>query len=189
MREVRALLFDLDGTLVDTGAANYAAYARALAEVGVAVEPEAFAEVAGGRNWRQFLPELLGRAGVAADPAAVARRKRDLYPEMIGGLRLNEPLLALAASSRAVMRTALVTTASASNVHAILRRYGLAELFEVVVTGDDVARHKPDPEAYLEAVSRLALSPEECLAFEDSQIGIASARAAGVPVVHVAFGA
>lgn len=187
MLNVKALLFDLDGTLVDTAAANVAAYGRALAEVGVTVEPEAFAAVAAGRNWREFLPDLLARAGVAADPAAVARRKGELYPEMIGELRVNGPLLALAASSRAAMRTAIVTTASAANVRAIVQRYELTGLFDLIVTGDDVSRHKPDPEAYRHAAVRLDLRPDECLAFEDSEIGVASARAAGVAVVQIVF--
>ncbi len=147
----------------------------------------AFDAVAAGRNWRQFLPELLARAGVAADPATVARRKGELYPEMIGALRLNEPLLALAASCRATMRTALVTTASGLNARAIVDRYALAALFDVIVTGDDVASHKPSPEAYLRAVAHLDVPAGECLAFEDSDIGVASARSAGVAVVRIAF--
>lgn len=183
----RALLFDLDGTLVDTGAANAEAYARALAEAGVRVDAAAVARVASGRNWRQFLPELLAAAGSAVDPAVVARRKAELYPAAMDGLRLNAPLLALAAACRPAMRTALVTTASGTNARAVLGHYALLSLFDVVVTGDDVGVHKPDPEAYHLAATRLGVAPSECLAFEDSDIGVASARAAGVPVVQVVF--
>lgn len=182
---VAALLFDLDGTLADTAAANHAAYAQALAEVGVLVEPAAFQEAAHGRNWRQFLPELLRGAGVEADPAAVARRKQELYPEAVRGVRLNAPLLALAAAVRGPMRTALVTTASGANARALLERHALTLLFDVVITGDEVERHKPAPDAYLLAAARLGVTPGECLAFEDSDIGVASAEAAGVPVVRV----
>jgi beta-phosphoglucomutase-like phosphatase (HAD superfamily) len=185
--DVRALLFDLDGTLADTSRPNFEAYARALAEVGVRVDEPAFTRVAHGRNWRQFLPELLEQAGVAADPSVIARRKTELYAEAIGSLRLNAPLLALAASSRATMALALVTTASGATVRAILQRHALTDLFAVVVTGDDVREHKPHPEAYLQAAERLGVAPEACLAFEDSDIGLASARAAGVPVVQVIF--
>ena len=188
MRKLRALLFDLDGTLIDTEAANHAAYSRALGEFGVIVEPADVARTASGRQWRAFLPELIARAGVECDPARVARRKGELYREMLAGIPVNTALLALAASVRPLLRTALVTTASAANVDAVLRHFGLREAFDVVVTGDDVARHKPDADAYRLALRRLALDAEDCLAFEDSDAGVASAVAAGIAVVRVTFG-
>jgi HAD superfamily hydrolase (TIGR01509 family) len=63
----------------------------------------------------------------------------------------------------------------------------MQELFDVVVTGDDVVRHKPDPEAYRIAAERLAVPVEACLVFEDSDAGVASAVAAGMAVVRVRF--
>ena len=183
-----ALLFDLDGTLVDTAAANYAAYARALREVGVDVERAAFDAIAHGRKWRDFLPPILRDADSRADPARIAARKTVLYPEHIGETRVNAGLVALLRAVRGTpLRTALVTTASAANVQLVLGAYELHELFDVVVTGDDVTEHKPDPSAYLLAAARLAVPVEACVAFEDSDVGVASARAAGVPVVRVRF--
>ena len=187
VRRLRALLFDLDGTLIDSAEANYAAYSHALLEFGVRIEPAAVAQAAAGRQWRDFLPALLREAGVERDPAAIAERKGELYRESLGELRLNAALLALAASVRPQMATALVTTASGESVRAILRHAGLEHAFDHVVTGDDVTRHKPDPEAYRLALSRLQLDPRDCLAFEDSDVGEASAEAAGIAVVRVTF--
>jgi beta-phosphoglucomutase len=184
---LRALLFDLDGTLIDSAEANYAAYARALSEVGLAIDPAELERRVGGRQWRAFLPEMLATVGIECDPSQVARRKGELYRQTIGELHLNGPLLALAASVRPAMKTVLVTTASADNVSAILSHFALRDTFDVVVTGDDVSRHKPDPEAYRLALARLALEAGECLAFEDSDAGVASAVAAGIAVVRVAF--
>jgi HAD superfamily hydrolase (TIGR01509 family) len=127
------------------------------------------------------------RASVA--PEAVAERKKQVYPGLLPGVRLNEPLLQLLRSCRGWMRTALVTTASRSNVDALLQVHGLVSLFDSVVTGDDVAQHKPHPAAYELALQKLALSPEVCVAFEDSDIGEASARAAGVKVIRVSLSA
>lgn len=183
----RALLVDLDGTLVDTAGANRAAYARALAEVGVHVDAAALGPRVDGRNWRQFLPELLAEAGVTADAAAIARRKAVLYAEAARDTRPNGALVALLRASRPALATALVTTASARNAHAVLDAHALAGLFDVVVTGDDVAEHKPHPAAYRLAAERLGLAPGECVAFEDSAIGAASAEAAGIPVLRVAL--
>jgi HAD superfamily hydrolase (TIGR01509 family) len=184
-RALKGLLFDLDGTLVDTSVANHGAYALALREAGVDVEPQGVAEAAAGRHWSEFLPELLQRAGATVDAAAVAHRKGELYRRMLGETRLNAPLVALAASSRPHMRTAVVTTASAASVHALLQSHEIGDLFDVVVTGDDVTHPKPHPEAYLLAVDKLGLTPSECLAFEDSEIGVRSAHAAGIAVIRV----
>jgi HAD superfamily hydrolase (TIGR01509 family) len=181
-------LFDLDGTLVDSAEANHAAYARALGEFGVELDAHEVARRAAGRQWRQFLPEILVAAGVACDAGDVARRKGELYREMLGRLRLNAPLFALARSVRPAMKTAVVTTASAMNVTAILEHFGLLGAFDVVATGDDVKRYKPDPEVYHLALARLDLDAEDCIAFEDSDVGVASAIAARVAVVRVTFG-
>jgi beta-phosphoglucomutase len=184
MAEAAALLFDLDGTLVDTSEANFRAYRDALGEVGVTIERERFERVAFGRNWRQFLPQFLEQAGSEADPANVAARKRALYGNHRNAFRYNEQLLALAAAAHPNQRVALVTAASADSIDVVLgpaRR----KLFEVEVTGDDVARHKPAPDAYLLAARRLGVAPASCVAFEDSDIGAASATAAGMTVVRV----
>jgi beta-phosphoglucomutase len=183
---VRALLVDLDGTLVDTADANYLAYADALAEVGVRVARAAFDEVAHGRSWRQFLPGLLASAP-GADPAAVAARKAAGYPARLAATRLNHGLVALIANRAAGWRAALVTTASRANAEAVLGHHQIAQLFDAVVTGDDVARHKPAPDAYRLAARLLEVRPEDCVAFEDSDAGMAAATAAGMPCLRIAL--
>lgn len=187
MRGIRGVLVDLDGTLADTAIVNAKAYASALAEVGVHIDVMQLSQIASGRNWRQFLPPLLAAAKVDAEPAAIAARKSIHYSEMIRDVEINTPLVMLLNTCRPSVKTALVTTASGINARAIMDCHGLESLFDVVVTGDEVARHKPDPEAYIVAADRLNLSPKECLAFEDSEIGVASARAAGIAVIRVIF--
>ncbi len=178
-----ALLVDLDGTLVDTAEANYHAYAAALEEVGVQVGRSEFDQVAQGRNWRQFLPSML--ANVTAPPEKVAARKAELYPGCLRFTVLNQGVARLVALSRPAWATALVTTASRPNVDAILEYHDLAGLFDVIVTGSDVVRHKPDPEAYCLAAGWLGVAPQSCVVIEDSDIGVASARAFGAAIIRV----
>lgn len=180
-----ALLVDLDGTLVDTSAANYAAYAAALAEAGVRLDREVFDARVQGRNWRQFLPDILAESNASVAPERIAQRKKDLYPDFMHALAVNVPLVGLIAASRGRLRTALVTTASRDNAQAVLAACDLGMLFEAVVTGDDVKQHKPHPEAYLRAAELLSVDPARCLAIEDSDIGAASAEAAGMGVLYV----
>jgi HAD superfamily hydrolase (TIGR01509 family) len=185
VRAPKALLVDLDGTLVDTREANFRAYAGALAEVGVAVAPARWDGLTEGRNWRQFLPGMLD--GTGARPASVAARKAELYPALLCHSRVNHALAALIASGRRTWRTALVTTASAANAEAVLRHHGLETLFDLVVSGSDVERHKPFPDAYALAAERLEVAPDQCLAFEDSDVGVAAAAAFGAPCLRVCF--
>lgn len=187
MTAVKALLVDMDGTLVDTAEANFLAYAEALQAAGVTVTREAFDQVALGRNWRQFLPALMEGNSGGADPAAVAARKAQLYPEKIRHTLVNDALVGLIAAGRAAWKTALVTTASAANVEAVLSYHKLRDLFDLVVTGSDVTHHKPHPEAYQLAASRLGFAPSECLVIEDSAIGVASAKAFGSPCIKLSF--
>jgi HAD superfamily hydrolase (TIGR01509 family) len=184
----KALLVDLDGTLVDTRVANYLAYAEALAARGVTIDRKRWDEAAEGRNWRQFLPELL-RPVPDAEPEQVAAHKARLYPAKLAHSVVNHALVKLIHSGRGASRTALVTTASAANAGAVLRHHRLEGLFDLVVTGDDVERHKPFPDAYRLAAERLGVAPAECLAFEDSDIGMAAAAAFGAPCLRVSFAA
>lgn len=181
---VKALLVDLDGTLADTADANYAAYAAALAEAGVEPGRDAFDAVAAGRNWRQFLPVLLGETRTDEAPG-IAARKTALYADMLHHVRINTPLVRMIEAFLQTGRAALVTTASRASVDAILAHHDLARLFEVTITGDEVTQHKPHPQPYLLAAEALDLAPGDCLAIEDSDVGAASAETAGCPVLRV----
>jgi HAD superfamily hydrolase (TIGR01509 family) len=182
-------MVDLDGTLARTAEANLLAYTAALSEVGVTISPERFAASVQGRNWREFLPSMLSDAGVQADPAAVARRKTELYRTMLPAIAINLPLVALIETcrDRLQMRTALVTSASRASVTELLKVHDLTRLFDTVVTGDDVKHHKPDPEAYALAATQLGVSPEESLVYEDAEVGVASATQFGAHVIRIIF--
>lgn len=183
---VKALLVDLDGTLADTASANYQAYAAALREAGVEVDRVTFDSIASGRNWRQFLPELLGpQASLSPD---VAARKADLYPSMSSAIRINDGLVAMIETcANAGIPAALITTASRKAVDAILTAHDLERLFRATITGDDVTAHKPDKEPYIRGAAALGVLPLRCLAIEDTIVGAKSARAAGCRVLMVSI--
>ncbi len=187
MIPIRALMVDLDGTLARTAEANQAAYAEALGEFGVTISPEDLESRVQGRHWKQFLPAILAETGSTTDPATIAARKATLYAANIGNIELNTGLVHLLLASRAHLKTALVTSAARTSVHALLDAHALTSLFDLIITGDDVQRHKPDPEAYCTAARRLDVRAEETLIYEDSDIGVASARAFGGHVIRVLF--
>src|SRR4051812_32382009 len=117
MTDVAAVLFDMDGTLVDTVDATFSAYAMALAEVGITIDRLDFDRLSHGRHWRQFLPAM--RDSTQAAPAAIAQRKHMLYPGMMSLTRVNGHVLALGRALAASCKIGLVTTASSSSVKAV----------------------------------------------------------------------
>jgi beta-phosphoglucomutase len=184
---MKALMVDLDGTLVDSEEANAAAYVMALSEVGVEISVQDFIALSAGKNWRQFLPPILAAAGSSADMERIASRKRALYATMIPRLEVNGALVALVDACRPGSQTVLVTNASKAATAAILDHFSLRGLFDLIVTGDDVTEHKPSPIPYAFAASRLGVAPADCVVVEDSETGIASARAFGAAVLQVAW--
>lgn len=183
-----AYLVDFDGTLADTQEANYLAYARSLEEIGIAIDREQFFKQAFGRNWRQFLPLMLKEHGSDHDPAKIAARKTELYKTTAGDVRFNEALVSILRNRDSAIKIALVTSASAANVEAALaRRADIKNLFETTVTGDDVTRHKPDPQGFSLAASRLGVRACDCIVFEDSDIGVEAGLAFGAEVLRVSM--
>ena len=180
-------MVDLDGTLARTAEANLRAYASALAEFGIPITTQILEPLIGGRHWKQFLPAILAERQSTANPEAIAARKALIYAASLTSIELNTALIRLLISSRPRLKTALVTSASRVSVCALLEAHNLAHLFEAVITGDDVRAHNHDPEAYRLAAEKLQVQPEETLIYEDSDIGVASAKAFGGHVIRVLF--
>lgn len=171
-------VFDLDGTLYDTLPANHAAYADALAGQGIALSLEHFAAHCDGRHYRDFLPELLGARCTEALLHQVHQAKNRIYKEKLHLVRENAALFAMAQAMRPVFHLALVTTASAPNCAAVLGHFGRQGYFELVLTGADVPKPKPHPMGYTMAMQHFGLNAAHTVIFEDSQSGMAAARAA-----------
>jgi HAD superfamily hydrolase (TIGR01509 family) len=177
----RAVLFDLDGVLIDSSAAHAEAYARVFARHGM--EGIAYPEIA-GRPTREVFARL-GLVGERLD--AIVREKQLAARETLGTqTRLFPGALELLAELRAAgLRVALVTGASRESVRVISERFALAAQLDAVVAAEDTACGKPAPEPFLLACERLDVLPDEALVVEDSESGLRAARAAGIPACLV----
>lgn len=183
MTEIRAVLFDLDGTLVDTREPNFRAYRSAFATVGYDLDRETF-EGTWGQDSRDFIPALL--PGISAEGiAGIRRAKSEAYAAGLGSAVPNETLIAFLTQLAPVTATGLVTTAKEANARAVLAHFGIEQAFRVLVFGEDVEKSKPHPAAYDLALSRLGVRADEAIAFEDSDTGVAAAAAAGIGVVRI----
>jgi beta-phosphoglucomutase len=185
-RVARAVVFDMDGVLIDSGAHHRDAWRRLLADLDVAAAPE-FWRLTIGRPAEEAVTLLLGRPVGAGEAAALARRKREHYTRLAarGVLPVAGAPAFVAALARLGVPRAVATSASRWDVEERLAEVGVLRHFEVIITADDVRRGKPSPEVYERAAAGLRLAPADCLVFEDSVVGIHAARAAGMRVIGV----
>ncbi len=182
---MQAVAFDLDGTLVDTTRAHGEAYMRAFAEFGVEIDATAF-EAHVGKHQSDIIRALAGASYRRLDVEQLHVRKTEHYSELAPQLARPLALLELARGLRGRTPMALVTSATRRTATASLTRWFDVDDFDVVVTADDVTRHKPDPEPFLLASRLLGVGPEGVLVFEDSPSGITAAVRAGCLVCPVA---
>ncbi len=172
-----ALLFDLDGTLVQTDPLHAAVFAELFAERGQPLtEADYLSRIHGRQN-----ADIFGDAFPGEDIAALADQKEARFRARLGASVAPMPGLPALVdrAEREGWPTAVVTNAPAENAAAMLAAIGMADRLTVVVLGDDCPRGKPAPDPYLEAMRRLGVAPADCLAFEDSRSGIVAAAASG----------
>jgi HAD superfamily hydrolase (TIGR01509 family) len=179
-------IFDLDGTLVDTMPLHYSAWEAALRGAGLVgpLDRELFYEL-GGMPSRKVAVLLGARHGLTLDPEKVYLEKEALFKGSLQKLELVAPVIEFA---RRVARDHPVAVASGGTrdvVRSTLEKTGLAPLFPIVVTADDVLHGKPAPDMFLMAARLMGVAPADCLVFEDGQPGIKAAEAAGMKWVFV----
>ncbi len=177
------LLFDLDGTLVDTDPLHLEAFNQLLGAFGKAISPEEYEARVMGLSNSIIMARLLPEVHVSEHPA-LADRKEELFREMAHALEPLEGLVSLLdwAHERGCP-VGVVTNAPRANAETVLGAIGLWDRFDTVVIADELDAQKPHPLPYLTGLERLGSSPDRAVAFEDSRSGISAARAAGIPVV------
>jgi beta-phosphoglucomutase len=185
-----ALIFDLDGVVVDTMPAHTLAWQRYLERLGRPRE-DVTNRMHGRRN-DEIVRELIGAdlpSGAVFEHGAAKERlfREMMAPQLMGRLvpGVGE-FLARAAAGRVPAPVALATNAEPANVTFLLDGTGLSRWFRVVANGTHVKHAKPAPDIYLFAAERLGTEPRNCIVFEDSPVGVAAARAAGMRVAGIA---
>ena len=177
MKKDRLAIFDLDGTLFDTAPANFAAYQHALHNHGFSLDEETFFKRCNGRYYKDFLPPIIGRDEQLLE--IIHKEKTASYPQYFHRMRENRALFDLLDTLRPVYHTALVTTASKPSVMAILDCFNKRDKFDLILTQQDVVHKKPAPDGFLMAMQHFDIPAEKTIIFEDSDEGIAAARACG----------
>ncbi|AQS85392.1 MAG: HAD family phosphatase [Acetobacter aceti] len=180
-----ALIFDCDGTLVDSLPLYLAAWLEALKiKGGLDVSSDWFFSRR-GYSEGMVLSELEKTRGVALDRAAIMAATREGVRNRLPGVKQNVPVVALVREWVGRLPLAVASSGSREVVEASLAAIGLLEVFDAIVTIEDVGRPKPAPDIYLLAAKRLGVEPSCCLVFEDSNEGLEAAHAAGMSAQDV----
>lgn len=184
---LKAIFFDNDGVLVDTEHLYLEASRATLAEVGVVLDEAEFVDLSlrQGRSVFDLVGDRLDAAGIEA----LRQRRNARYTEL---LRAGVPPLNGVPETLAALhgraRLAVVTSSNPEHFAVIHAGTGLLRFFDFTVTNGDYARSKPHPDAYLTALARAGCAPHEAIAIEDSERGLAAARAAGLRCLVVPRG-
>jgi len=180
-----AFLFDCDGTIADSMPLHFRAWQEALAPHGASFPRELFLAWAGIPVPRTV--ELLNeKYGLTMLPEAVAQAREEAYLSLLPQVKAVPEVLAAILEHHGRIPFAVVSGSPRASVIRTLDFLELTPRFETLVGGDDSARGKPHPDPFLLAASRLGVRPEECLVFEDADLGIAAAKAASMRWVRVA---
>ncbi len=182
--EFGAFLFDCDGTIADSMPLHFEAWNAALANWGASLPLDLFYAWAGIPLVRtvELLNEKFGHAIPPAEVPAIKERK---YYELLPKLKPIPSVLEHVHAQYGKIPFAVVSGSPRESVMKTLECLGLSEFFPVIVGAEDYAQGKPHPEPFLLAARLLGVSPARCLVFEDADLGIESARAAGMHWVRV----
>lgn len=184
MPDPQAIIFDCDGTLVDSMPAHYEAWVRTLEDYGLVLDEDRFYAL-GGWPTLNVAELLIAESGLNVLPARLAEIKETRFEENINSIRTIEPVIDIVNEYFGKIPLAVGTGAIGRICHEMLDAVGLTDRFATIVSADDVVHHKPAPDTYLEAARRMGIRPSECLVYEDTDPGLESGRAAGMQVVDV----
>lgn len=183
----RAVLWDLDGTLVDSAEFHWLSWRDTMAAEGVSLTYQQFLDTFGQKNDR-ILPGWLGSGADAARIRRVGDAKEAEYRRLasVHGLR---PLPGASSWVRRLRaqgwQQAIASSAPGENVGVMLRALALDGMFEAIVSAEDVTRGKPDPQVFLAAAERLGVPRDRCIVVEDAAVGVQAARSAGMRCIGV----
>jgi beta-phosphoglucomutase family hydrolase len=183
----QGIIFDCDGTLVDSMPVHYVAWVESLQQHGASFDftEELFYSMAGIRE-QDVVRILNERHGTDVDPEAVAEHKLRLFKKRFSQVKEVQPVAALARVVHAQgMPMSVASGSELVTVQGCLEAAGLDHLFDIIITPKLVKQGKPAPDMFLLAAERMGLAPEDCLVVEDGESGMQAARAAGMSAVFV----
>lgn len=184
----QAILWDLDGVIVDSGQYHFRSYQWLLAQRGVEMSQQRFfSQMFGRRNW-DILQDVLGPL-TEEEVHALAEQKEAKFRELVRGHITALPGAAelLRRAHEAGILQSIVSSTPRANIELIVETLGVGGYLDAIVGEEDSERGKPDPQPFTTAADRLGVAYERCVVIEDAPEGVAAGKAAGMRVIGVAI--
>ncbi len=189
MSKIKAVIYDVDDLMVDSYALHVEASEKALERYGHRFDelPEELRSHFVGRRVIDNLKDTVAYLKLDVDPEVMYQERLALFHRLVREKLEARPGLqeSMTLFRRHNLRLAIASSGAGEYLDAVLEKFNLAGYFEVIISGGDVQKGKPDPETYLVAVQKLGLTPAECLVLEDAKNGVESAKAAGCKCIAI----
>jgi beta-phosphoglucomutase-like phosphatase (HAD superfamily) len=182
--EPRGLIFDCDGTLVDSMPLHWRAWDTVCQRHGIDFAEERFYAM-GGVPSKKILGMLKTEQGLDFDPAQVSREKEEAYLPLMREVKLIEPVAEIARAHYGKIPLGVATGGRTQFIRPLLEGLGVMDWFDALVTSDDVENPKPAPDTFLKAAALMGVPAEDCRAYEDTDLGMEAIRSAGMEAVDV----
>ena len=180
----KALIFDLDGTLSDSLPVHLATWNQIGDKYGFTFDPQILHEMT-GRPTIEFAERVVEQYGVSEKPEVLVKIKQSSFWELAHLLKPVEEVVSIVKAYYGKLPMAVGTGASRKSAEVQLKELNLLKYFDAVVSADDVIRHKPEPQTFLECARLMGVEPQFCQVFEDGVLGIEAAKKAGMMVTDV----
>jgi beta-phosphoglucomutase family hydrolase len=184
LEDADGLVFDMDGTLIDSMPLHFQAWTEVAKSHGLTLSRERFYQL-GGVPTYETLVILAEEAGVEIDLIAAKHQKESLYQALLPSVTVINETLSIVEQYYGEKPMAIATGASQANARKVLGKLGIEHFFEAIVTSDDVMNHKPAPDVFLLAAERIDCVPAHCVAFEDTDIGIEAIESAKMTPIDI----
>ena len=184
MLEIKGLIFDCDGTLADTMPLHWRAWQTVTGRYGITFPEDRFYAL-GGVPSRDILKLLREEQQLVLDPLVVAKEKEEEYLKLMAQVGPIHEVVVIARGHAGKLPMAVASGGTRQVIHKVLHHVGIFDLFQAVVTSEDVLHQKPAPDIFLEAARRIGVEPRFCRAYEDTELGMEAIRAAGMDAVDV----
>lgn len=181
---IQALIFDCDGTLTDSMPLHFVAWNQTMRRFGIDFTEDRFYAL-GGIPSDKIIRMLADEAKLSLDVAAVTLEKEQVFLESLHLLEEIGAITSVVRENKGKLPMAVASGGFRDIVKKQIAHIGLEGWFDTIVTAEDTTLHKPEPDVFLEAASRLGVAPAHCLVYEDADLGIEAARRAGMQWVDV----
>ena len=180
----KAIIFDCDGTLVDSMPVHYVAWHETMNRYGISFPEDRFYSL-GGVPSDRIIEILASEQGLKLDAASVAHEKEQAFLDKIELLVPIEAVVEIVRQNRGVKPIAVASGGFLPVILRQLQQMAMHDWFDAIVTAEDTSKHKPEPDVFLEAARRLGTAAEHCVVFEDADLGVEAARRAGMHCIDV----